>query len=206
MKIRVVFFGGYLSNPSNMKVWLASARAQRSDVEFDAIPYPDGALSSSAGALGGFNKGTQRTDLIASIESSDADLIYIVGHSSGCAIANSVDSSIRDHRKICLVALDGFAPGRQVLTSRPDTEVWSAYSGAVVPKRTDKNGKKSLHFDDLTDALGARLNLFKARDDCTKKIALHFSLVNSAASDMRVKEKITNGYTECKANLCWLDC
>lgn len=41
MGIYVVFFGGYQSSKTDMALWLASARKQRSDIVFDAYPFPD---------------------------------------------------------------------------------------------------------------------------------------------------------------------
>jgi hypothetical protein len=58
--------------------------------------------------------------VIKKIEDSHADNIYIVGHSSGCAIANKVNSLLKgDHKNITLVDLDGFAPSGDQKRGQP---------------------------------------------------------------------------------------
>ncbi len=189
--VSVLFFGGYKATLTDMNIWLGSARAQRQDVEFDAFPWPHGADSSAESAVGAFTKGKKRDSVVADIESSDADLIYIVGHSSGCAIANAVDRSLKGHGNIRLVALDGFTPGRDQL-ARLDTQVWAATCGTAT----------SRNYNALRKAVGSRLQVYAATD-CKTVWALHFSLVNAAASDRTVKS-VPSGYAQCKANLMWL--
>ena len=48
--------------------------------------------------------------MIDDIQSNGADKIYIVGHSSGCAIANAVYAGLEYIGHHVLVALDGFTP------------------------------------------------------------------------------------------------
>ena len=115
MSIYVLFFGGYQSTQPDMNAWLGSARAQQPDVDFDAIPYPAGAGAGAHSAVSTFTGGDQYDAVIAQIGTAGADQTYIVGHSSGCAIANAVDRGLIDHSRIRLVALDGFVPdGRQL--------------------------------------------------------------------------------------------
>ena len=95
MSTYVLFFGGYRATITDMKVWQGSAKAQKSDVEFDAIPWPSGASYTASSAVGVFTKTGGYKAAIAAIQSSKADQIYIVGHSSGCAIANAVDAGLR---------------------------------------------------------------------------------------------------------------
>src|SRR5215472_1899472 len=87
MKIYVVFFGGYLAHQHAMDLWLASA-TNRKDVVFDAFHYPDGAGYDDDDAVNGFK---QFDAVVKKIKDTGADMTYIVGHSSGCAIANKVD-------------------------------------------------------------------------------------------------------------------
>lgn len=192
MSIYVLFFGGYNSTQTDMDVWLASAKAQRKDVDFDAVPYPPGAGKDAHSAVGTFTKGDQYDDVITQIGTSGADQTYIVGHSSGCAIANAVDRGLKDQSHIILVALDGFVPdGKQL--ARASTQVWSADCGDAT----------SLHYDDLQKSVGAnRLQVYHATD-CKTKLALHFSLVNAAATT-KIITSISAGYRNCKANLAWL--
>jgi hypothetical protein len=198
MSTHVFFFGGWKSNLVDMKAWKADAIKQKPSVAFDCFPYPDGVSSDG-------EKGVKAFDIsgaIKMVRASTADTIFIVGHSSGCAIANEVDDDLPDHKKINLVALDGFAP-RNAQLERSTTQVWSAESGA--------HGK-SLNHDRMLDRIEEynktakfkqKVNMFPAAADCTTRYALHFSLVNLSANDKTVT-LITDGYTKCKANLPWL--
>jgi hypothetical protein len=128
---------------------------------------------------------------LTTVHAHAGDEIYIVGHSSGCAIANAVDRGLRDTSKITLVALDGFAPDR-AQRARPSTQIWAAECGRA----------KSRNHDALKRVAGDRLKIYKATD-CLQPWALHFSVVNSAASDKSVTS-IARGYAQCRANLMWL--
>jgi hypothetical protein len=86
------------------------------------------------------------------------------------------------------VALDGFAPDSDQL-KRPSTQVWGAVCGGV----TSRN---------YNFALGSRLKVFQATN-CKTDWALHFSLVNAAATDTLVPTR-QKGYFHCQANLVWL--
>src|ERR1700746_3420088 len=127
MGIYVVFFGGFNSYQQDMDLWTNSAENQRDDVKFDAFPYPEHVDSSRAGAVGGF--GDKFDDVIDGIKETDAETLFIVGHSSGCAIANEANSRVEgDHTGITLVDLDGFSPLHpQIKGSK--VEVWSAEGG-----------------------------------------------------------------------------
>ncbi|MCB1824515.1 MAG: hypothetical protein KDJ54_08035 [Candidatus Competibacteraceae bacterium] len=191
MSTFVLFFGGYRATTTDMKVWESSAKAQKSDVEFCAVPWPSGAASDARSAVSTFTKMGLDKSMIAAIQASNADKIYLVGHSSGCAIANAVDHDLKDHAKVVLVALDGFVPNRKQLM-RQSTQVWAAECGTV----------KSKNYRHLKHAVGSRLRIYTATN-CKTLWALHFSLVNSAASDKVVKS-IRDGYSRCRANLVWL--
>jgi hypothetical protein len=130
------------------------------------------------------------------IKASRADLIYIVAHSSGCAISNAVDDALKDHSKIALVALDGYAPSKKQRGPDRFTQVWSA--------KCDK--LKSLSFDKLQSVVGADLQVYQPTDcnDKTTKWSLHFSLVNKSASSIEIKNAGDGGYRKCDANLMWL--
>jgi hypothetical protein len=185
MKVYVVFIGGYKSSPPDMELWLASARKQRDDVVFDACPYPEGAGYKDTQAVAGFEK--QFDEVIKKIEGSAADKIFIVGHSSGCAIANEVNSRLKgDHKNVTLVDLDGFTPSADQVKGAK-TQVWSAEGGKGHSLNWSKRHK-------IYPALHA-----------TQTWSLHFSLVNTAATDAITRENYkSKGYAGCFANLCWL--
>ena len=191
MSAYVVFFGGYRATLDNIKSWRGSAMQAKPHVTFDGFPYPSGAPSDGDKALEAFKKANDYDRALKAISDSNADKIYIVGHSSGCAIANAVDDGVKDHSKVILVALDGYAPSPAQL-ERASTQVWSAECGHAT----------SLNYYRLKEKVKARLQIYKATN-CYHKWALHFSLVNVAASDDVVKE-VTDGYKNCQANLMWM--
>ena len=191
LTISVFYFGGYKASSPDMDRWLKSAQKQRSDVDFHAFPYPPDATSEPT------DKDVDTfKSVIKNINETQAEKIFIVGHSSGCAIANAVDRRLKDTTKVTLVALDGFAPDAKQL-KRKSTQIWSAESGAG----------KSYNHDRLKNRLGDRLQIFHATADCTTELALHFSLVNISANDTDLKSfktDLKNGYKDCVTNLCWL--
>src|SRR5215469_1994541 len=121
MSAYVLFFGGYHASQTDIDVWSATAKAQRPDATFGDYPYPSGASSGGESAVNAFIKARSYRQAIATIQECDADMIYLVGHSSGCAIANAVDRGLKDTSKVILVALDGFAPSHKQL-ARPSTQ------------------------------------------------------------------------------------
>jgi hypothetical protein len=199
MSIYVVFFGGFMASKPDMELWLASAKKQRKDVDFDAFPYLS-AHADDASAIAGFSK--QFAGVIKKIETSGADPTYIVGHSSGCAIANELDSRLKDHDHIALVALDGFPPDADQM-KRSSTQVWSATTPDY--DKLKKRGNASLNYERLLGRVGAgRLKVYKPTG-VTTTWALHFYLVNCAATDKIKSTKDLNiGYAGCAANLGWL--
>jgi len=201
----VLFFGGYWSSLINIKEWTASAIKQMPNVMFDGYPYPDGAKADGEEGVKAFKnpKTNDYAKAIKKIEDSKSDVIYIVGHSSGCAIANAVDEGLKDHSKIILVALDGFVPSAAQL-ARPSTQVWVAEG--------DSTGK-SLNHDRLLKRINdfnlkakpktlVQVNVYMATN-CTKPWPLHFSLVNLSSSDTLV-HYVPDGYKNCEANLIWI--
>jgi hypothetical protein len=194
MSVYVVFFGGWKASKIQMEQWVSSAKnICGGDVGYDAFPYPDGAGSGETAAVSGFKKYAEVTK---KIRDSGAAMTYIVGHSSGCAIANEVNSRIEgDHSNLTLVDLDGFAPSPDQVKNS-SLQVWSA-EGA--------KGGKSLHHDDW-GTYSSQLQVYTAAS-ATNKWSLHFSLVNTAATDAiksSSDEDLEKGYAGCIANLCWL--
>jgi hypothetical protein len=111
MSAYVLFFGGYKASIPDIKAWTDSAIKQKPGVTFDGYPYPDASWDGEKAVKAFKNpKTNDYAKAIKKIEDSKSDVIYIVGHSSGCAVANEVDDGLKDHTKIILVALDGYAP------------------------------------------------------------------------------------------------
>jgi hypothetical protein len=183
----VVFFGGYQASESDMNLWTTSAQQQRSDVKFDTFPYPGHADWSDTGAVHGFEK--QFDGVVQKIKDCGADTVFIVGHSSGCAIANKLNSKYDgDHSAVTLVDLDGFAPTADQIKGS-NVQAWCA-EGA--------GGKgHSLHW--------AKEKKKFVAGSATQVWSLHFSMVNIAATDAITRGNYTStGYAGCIANLCWL--
>ena len=187
MTIYVVFIGGFQSSKTDMDLWLASATTQRSDVKFDAYPFPDIRNPDEGPSIAGFEK--RFDEVIQKIEDSGADTIFIVGHSSGCAIANEVNSRLKgDHKNVTLVDLDGFAPHPK---QKKGATVQAWY--AVGPGGKGKSMNHSLGHKKYIAA------------HATEPWSLHFSLVNKAATNhITNKNYKTEGYAGCIANLDWL--
>ena len=156
----VLFFGGYQASASDVKAWWASAKAQKPDVTFDCFPWPSGAGADAESAVSTFTKASSYALALTTIHAHAADQIYIVGHSSGCAIANAVDRGLRDTSRITLVALDGFAPNREH-RARSSTQIWAAECGqgeVEEPRRPEKRGwqpAQNLQGDGLLSVVGA---------------------------------------------------
>jgi hypothetical protein len=187
----VLFFGGYHATLKDINIWSATAKAQWPDATFDGYPWPSGASSDATSAVSTFTAAGSYAEAIGTIQECATDLIYLVGHSSGCAIANAVDRGLKDTSKVILVALDGFAPSHAQL-ARPSTQVWAAECGKA----------KSRNHDALRKAVGGRLKIYKATS-CYGPWALHFSVANSGANDKAVTS-IATGYANCRANLMWM--
>jgi hypothetical protein len=188
MSTSVFFFGGFKATQDDIDAWLRSARQQKRDVEFSGFPWTSGPASYPADTVvKGSKKSGKFKSAVDAIQACKADKIYIVGHSSGCAIANAADKELKDPR-VVLVALDGYSPDGGQL-KRSSTQVWGAICGKV----------KSKNFP---GSAGGRRKIYEATD-CKKLWALHFSLVNAAATDGTV-HSIETGYFQCKANLAWL--
>jgi hypothetical protein len=188
MSNAVFFFGGYHATQDDIDSWLRSARRQKPVVEFVGFPWPADTGADAAGAVKGFKKGGKFDSAVKGIEENKADTIYVVGHSSGCAIANAVDAALKKIDNIVLVALDGFGPSDKQL-DRTATQVWGAECGHVKSRnfpRFDK-GRRRVHH----------------ATDCKTMWALHFSLANAAAKDHLV-HSIRTGYARCEANLSFL--
>jgi len=188
MSQTVYYFGGYHASDFDIDAWLRSARVQKPAIDFIGFPWPKGANSGAHSAVKAFSKGGNYDSVVGDIRENDADTIFIVGHSSGCAIANAVDAGLRDTDNIVLVALDGFTPNHSQL-DRTTTQVWGATCGGV----------RSRNFPGLAKG---RRKIFPTTD-CKTEWALHFSLVNANASDYLV-DSIAKGYANCRANLLFL--
>lgn len=187
----VLFFGGYNATRTDINVWCASAAAQRSDATFDGYPWPHAANSDAESAVNTFSHAGSYQQAIGTAQECATGLLYLVGHSSGCAIANAIHRGLKDTSKVILVALDGFSPSRAQL-AQPGTQVWAAECGKAV----------SRNHNALQRVVGGGLKIYNATN-CYHEWALHFSLVNSAANDGAVKN-IKTGYANCRANLCWM--
>jgi hypothetical protein len=198
----VLFIGGYGAKIGDIDHWKSSAAGQRSDLTFDGYPWPPSAKDASdTSALAAFNAAKSMPEAIKKILDSKCDEVFIVGHSSGCAIANSIDEELMkalgktSKVTVNLVALDGFLPSA-AQRHRPTTQVWCADDSKDA-------SHTSLNYNSVTNVKGFKT--YHAQG-CTNIWSLHFSLVNTTISDktMKTNKDIPNGYANCRANLCWL--
>jgi predicted alpha/beta hydrolase family esterase len=179
----VYFFGGYRASQTDVSAWRTSLLQQKPGISAVATPYPQGASSSNPLAF------WNNAELAATIARTNDDC-FIVGHSSGCALANDLAERVlaAEFDDFTLIALDGFKPDSKLL-ARDRTICWSAQFGHV----------KSLNYAALQDA--PRFEVYRPSQPA-HNWALHFSLVNANARDGFV-DSIPSGYRDCKANLCW---
>src|SRR5262245_35764446 len=189
MKITVFFFGGFNASQGDIDKWVKSAKLLKPSIEFIGYPWKSGPDSWPAETVvKGAEKSGQLPAAIDDVQGCDADLIYIVGHSSGCAVANAVYGGLEYTGHHVLVALDGYKPDDEQLDDER-TQVWGA----------DCQGKTSKNYPGPSKG---RRRIYHATN-CTELWSLHFSLVNEAASNGTV-HGISTGYFNCKANLGFL--
>ena len=189
MKIYVVFIGGFQSDQTAIDQWLASAQCQRKDVVFDAYPFPNINHSDRIRSVAGFED--QFDEVIKKIQGSGADKIFIVGHSSGCAIADELNFRLGGDRKnVTLVDLDGFAPLPKQIADSQQVQAWYAVGpGGKGKSKNHSSGRikyQAIH--------------------ATEDWSLHFSLVNKAATNKITKDNYKKeGYAGCIANLDFIE-
>jgi len=189
MSTAVFFFGGFNASKEDIDRWLRSARQQKPDIAFGGYKWESGPKSWPAETVvKGATGSGQIQWAIDDVEVCTADKIFIVGHSSGCAVANALDKSLKDTSRIALVALDGFSPD-DVQLQRKTTQVWGARCDGTTSKNYPgpSQGRRRIH----------------EAKNCYSLYALHFSVVNANAVDGKV-HSIATGYLDCKANLAFL--
>lgn len=184
MVMTVFFFGGYNSTHNDVVSWKNSFE-KKTNLPAMVFHYPEGA--SAGDPLEDWDASEDVAQLV-----KDGDTI--VGHSSGCAIANDVAETVLKikaktegiifAKRFKLIVLDGFHP-RNGLRDAVDTKIWSAKCGDVY----------SLNYHALKDFKNFHVYEAKVKE----KWPLHFSLVNLNVSDEY--GLITQGYHDCDANL-----
>lgn len=188
MSQAVFYFGGYHASEHDIDAWVRTAKVQKPTVEFIGFPWPKGASAGADSAVKIFIQDGSFDSALADIQGNAADTIFIVGHSSGCAIANAVDAGLNRTDNIVLVALDGFRPSDAQL-DRTTTQVWGAKCGHT-------------HSRNFPGVDKGRRRIYTATH-CKTEWALHFSLVNTNAHDDLV-DSVAKGYAKCQANLLFL--
>ena len=177
----VYFFGGYRSTVADVQAWGRSVEAKVPGATAVVYPYPPGASAGDPLAEWGCSQ-----EIATEILARTNEQCIIVGHSSGCAIANDVANIALDlgAKNFKLITLDGFRPSRELL-SLPGTTVWSA----------ECNGARSLNYDHLSCC--QKFRVYHA--EVSEQWPLHFSLVNLNVSDDY--GELEHGYHNCEANL-----
>jgi hypothetical protein len=217
MSIYVVFFGGFHSSQRDMAAWKSSAEKQRKDVTFDAFPYPSSAGSKAEAAVKGFE--SQFDVVLKKIAALDErTTVFVVGHSSGCAIANELNSRLPgDHKNVTVVDLDGF----RVLSDQKKNstvQLWcaegrhpknEAWDWNTIKKRLPANWEseqcKGTDWEKSRSVNWACDKQKYQASWATNPWSLHFSMVNTAATDAITFDTYAiKGYADCRANLCFL--
>ena len=189
MSTRVFFFGGFNASKEDIDKWVRSARQQKPTIAFTGYHWESGPESYPATTVvKGARKTGQLQWAIDDVQSAGVDKIYIVGHSSGCAVSNALDKALPNTSNVTLVALDGFSPDADQLT-RPTTQVWGA----------ECDGVRSKNYPGPS---AGKRRVYQATN-CKHRMALHFSVVNEAANDQK-NRTIAAGYLNCIANLSFL--
>src|SRR5262245_8092756 len=192
------FFGGYNATQIQVDSWVRNAHVQQPTIDFIGFPWPVLNVNSSARAKKEIKKSNEYKAMLDAIAAASAPKFYIVGHSSGCAIANDAVEQLQDKSKVTLVSLDGFKPDPE-LRKLVTNQVWAAAFG----KEATSFNHPGLGYPDL-DVYQASVKSYWA---------LHFSLVNTKTTDGQPATKTTKavpatsietGYDNCEANLCWL--
>ena len=185
--MRVFFFGGYGSTWGDVDAWGTSFEGKVSGSSVTRIPYPGDATAGDP--LNVWNE--DRSEHVAQAIKACRDAVVIIGHSSGCAIANDVAKHARTRGcSFKLIALDGFCPSEDLL-ALPDTSVWSAMF---------ENEIRSLNYDGLKAKAGNKFRVYKS--NVSAMWPLHFSLIN--LNVVNAYHAITDGYRNCDANLAVL--
>jgi hypothetical protein len=178
--MKVHFFGGYRATKQNVLAWCNSLEKKQPNVTAIGWPYPTASPASNP------LKCWNCSEAVAKLICVDVSECLIVGHSSGCAIANDVASKTLalGAKNFKLIALDGFLPKPELL-NLPGTMVWSA----------ECNGVHSLNYE--SSKRSDKFHIYKAK--VIKKWPLHFSLINVSVSDDH--GEITQGYRNCDVNI-----
>ena len=200
MSTSVFFIGGYQARPEHIDKWVKSAQVLKPSVAFRAFPWPVKSSGKDVTSwppediVQGWKDTKRYQPVVDAVKACKADKIYIVGHSSGCAVSNAVDDELNDPKRIVLVALDGVTPDDAY--NRPDLRMWAAENGL----------HQSRNFPGMKAAAREKLKVHTAKAGCTTIWALHFSLVNANATDKLLNDDaLKNGYNDCEANLAWLE-
>jgi len=201
MSTSVFFIGGFQARPEHIDRWVKSAQKLKSSVAFRGFAWAvtskgkDVTSWPPADIVQGWKDTEQYQPVVDAVKACKADKIYLVGHSSGCAVANAVDDELNDRKRIVLVVLDGVTPDDAY--DRPDMRMWAAENGP---------GNQSKNFPGMKRAAREKLKVHTAIAGCTLPWSLHFSLVNAVATDKLLKgDPLRYGYDDCEANLAWLE-
>jgi pimeloyl-ACP methyl ester carboxylesterase len=201
MSVAVFYFGGFQASQPDIDGWLRSARLQKPDVIFRGFPWPSGVPAKGPiaktlrddGRLAAMVKAIEQFEKDQNGKTDKLEKIFLVGHSSGGAIANAVDADLNVDADVALVVLDGSMPSDSQL-ARDDTQVWGATCAGQQSRNFPGNAK-------------GRGRVFQATN-CKKEWPLHFSVVNTNASDANAKlvaGDLSQGYVNCRTNLMFLN-
>lgn len=102
MSTSVFFIGGWHAKPNHIAAWVRSAQQKKPGVAFTGFPWPGDVTSwPPEDIVQGWKDAKQYRPVLDAIKACTANTIYIVGHSSGCAVSNAVDNEFNDPKGSC---------------------------------------------------------------------------------------------------------
>lgn len=185
---KVFFVGGYASSEEQMRCWESGARKNSpGDYEFEGVAYPPQASSDFAQAVAGARPDITR--IVKEINANPTRRYVVAGHSSGCAIANTIATLVSHPERIKQVVLDGFTTPR--------------IAGAACWGALGEDGKGSRNYSAMATCGAGRHTYNDTHCSASSEWCLHFSLVmKSTPSDL--VDFHVHGYDGCDTNLDWL--
>jgi pimeloyl-ACP methyl ester carboxylesterase len=187
--IKVFFMGGYASTAAQMHCWERGAKKNSpGDYNFEGVAYPRGANASFDSAVASAKADIAR--IVKEINSNPTKRFVVAGHSSGCAIANTIATKVTNPDRIKQVVLDGFtSPLIKNVTC------WGALGRSKKPSR---------NFGSMGTCGTGRRTLQDTHCSPSSQWCLHFSLVMKSAP-ANLSNFIAHGYDGCDTNLDWLE-
>jgi pimeloyl-ACP methyl ester carboxylesterase len=188
---KVFFVGGYASTAAQMRCWEKGAEKNSpGGYDFEGVAYPRGVGSGFDSAVGGAKADIAR--IVKEINANPLRHYVVAGHSSGCAIANTIATKVSHPERIKQVVLDGFTSPR--IKPAQNVACWGALG---------KDHKPSRNYGAMGTCGSSRRTYHDTHCSAASQWCLHFSLVMKS-TPANLSNFIAHGYDGCDTNLDWL--